>query len=321
MKKFFCLLFIFVTLCCTTMVSVSVTKPSNIDMSEYKNLAIINTKYSEKKKVSFGNVLKQPIKALLGKKDHTAMSNHVTKYTTDSLLRSLSRNNYFNITVYPTLDFIKNDDIDSIIQIEYTKINFFDEFFYDSVPTIDPITQEYTEEEIQYIKREIEYNFTYKVLDINENSIIAEGKFNDTKNDIREVENKYKLKSTEELFENSIDQYTIEISKELSPYTIIERREILNDITNRKIKEANRLVKQSKYDEAYLLYIKEWDANRTFKAGYNAAIILEILGNLPGAVKLMKEVVVKTGHEKAIYDYSRLNSTLEDQTRIKKQLE
>lgn len=320
MKKYVCLLCIFTTLCCTTRVSVSVTKPSNIDMSEYRDLAIINTQYSEEKKITFGDVLKRPIQALLGKKDHNTMSNYVIKYTTDSLLRSLSRNNYFNIATYPSLNSIKDDDIDSIIQIEFTKIIFFDEFYYDSVPTIDPITQEYTEEEIQYIKREIEYSFIYKVLDIKGNNIITEGTFNDIKADIREVENKYKLKTTEELFESSIDHYTIEISKELSPYTKIERREILNDITNRKLKEAKRLVRQANYDEAYLLYIKEWDVNRTFKAGYNAAVILEILGNLPGAVNLMKEVVVETGHDKAIYAYSRLNRTMEDQSRIKKQL-
>lgn len=321
MKKFVSLIYILLTLGCATEVTVNVTKPSSVDMSSYRNLAILDVTYSEKKKVSIGDVLKQPIKALFGKEDHRMMSDYITKYTTESLFRSLSRNNYFYINRFSALDSIKDDNIQSIIQLEYSKINFYDELFYDSVPTIDPITQEYTEEEIQYIKREVEYTFTYKVIDFKANNVITTGTLSDIKADIREIENKYKLKSLKELFENSIDNQTIKISRELSPYTIIERREILSDITNRKLKEANKLVKQSKYDEAYLLYIKEWETNNSFKAGYNAAIILEILGNLPGAVKLMKEVVVKTGHDKAIYDYSRLNRTLEDQTRIKKQLE
>ena len=88
--------------------------------------------------------------------------------------------------------------------------------------------------------------------------------------------------------------------KELRPYTETYYITLLSDKTkDESMKLANQYAKNKKYDLAYQTFMECYEANGYYEAGYNAACLLEVLGDLYNAETLMKDVYQKTSEKKA----------------------
>ena len=69
---------------------------------------------------------------------------------------------------------------------------------------------------------------------------------------------------------------------------------------------ADKLVKDANYKQAIDLYYDIWYDTENVAAGYNAAILFEVHGQIDKAIALMKEVARKTGNPKAVQEVARL---------------
>ena len=65
------------------------------------------------------------------------------------------------------------------------------------------------------------------------------------------------------------------------------------------MKYANELAKKERYTNAYNEFIEVYETTKLFEAGYNAAMLLVVLGKYDDAKILMKELYTETGSQKA----------------------
>ena len=87
-----------------------------------------------------------------------------------------------------------------------------------------------------------------------------------------------------------------------------------------RMEQADELVKGRIYDAALDLFLEVWDDTGNPAAGFNAAILYEITGDLDTAIAQMKEVARRTGEKKAMREYNRLLETQREQQRLQEQL-
>jgi TolB-like protein len=78
------------------------------------------------------------------------------------------------------------------------------------------------------------------------------------------------------------------------------------------MKDALALVKSGSYRPALTRYQAIYSASGEFAAGYNAAIMAEVLGEMNNAIALMGSLYDDTGNPKARTELERMRSTLSD---------
>jgi hypothetical protein len=87
-----------------------------------------------------------------------------------------------------------------------------------------------------------------------------------------------------------------------------------------RMEQADELVKGKLYDAALEIFLDVWQDTGNVAAGFNAAILYEITGDLERAIAQMKELVRLTGEQKAMREYNRLLETQREQQRLQEQL-
>jgi len=95
--------------------------------------------------------------------------------------------------------------------------------------------------------------------------------------------------------EAAIEKFSYSMSRETGPYTTNEKRNIKTGTGNdRRVTEANRLIRQNRYDEALVLYGDIYARNPGAAAGYNTAVLLAANGKYAGALALLTNLNKKT---------------------------
>jgi hypothetical protein len=97
----------------------------------------------------------------------------------------------------------------------------------------------------------------------------------------------------------------------------LERERVIKDKTIlNQLKDADAQTKNGDYRGALAVYNRIYASTSSFAAGYNAAIVTELLGDLPGAITLMRRLAAETGNPRASSEAARLQQYLAERTEL-----
>jgi len=108
------------------------------------------------------------------------------------------------------------------------------------------------------------------------------------------------------------------VAKSIAPYQVTEYRTLATDETkNELMKQADELVEKKMYAEALKIYRNVYAADKNFAAAFNAAILVEISGDMPGAIREMEALAQETQDSRAVNELARMKQTLADEERLR----
>jgi hypothetical protein len=123
------------------------------------------------------------------------------------------------------------------------------------------------------------------------------------------------------LFERMLTSFQSDIGKILAPsYETAHLTLMPNKPKNNLAKNGYKLVESGSLNSSYSLFRDIWDQDLHTPSGYNAALILEALGDLPGALELMQEVCDYSGNEACYEQIARMKAALGKEGEATKQI-
>jgi hypothetical protein len=127
----------------------------------------------------------------------------------------------------------------------------------------------------------------------------------------------FNVKSDKTLALEAIDATFTELTHAFVPYKADEKISLESDTSkNPDMIAAEKLVNKKKYADAGAIYTRVYAETNLFAAGFNAAIMTEMAGDLPGAIAAMDALSQDSGNPKASAELQRMQQTLTDQTRL-----
>lgn len=123
-----------------------------------------------------------------------------------------------------------------------------------------------------------------------------------------------------EVWRRLIDSQVGSMSRELIPFTVTEYRTLAEDTTDNPVmKQAKTLVENGFYERARGLYDEVYASTRNFAAGFNAALMLELEGNIWAAADAMERLSDNTANPQALREWQRMNQTIEEEAQARAQ--
>ncbi|MDR2897369.1 MAG: hypothetical protein LBU99_01045 [Spirochaetaceae bacterium] len=301
---------------CATSVPVQVTKPPVIDMSGVERIAVVPIGFAyERAGVSHFDALffrfsrKYRYKSFL----EDQIARFLTAFFTDAVLAS---GNYFLINTAEFDRVYSWEDaygyaaiVDVYLTGEINELRVDDrEGYVDRKDSEGNIVSDYT------INRTVTLDFTYRFIRAADGRVLGQVHKSGTACDRREGEwARQSITSGMELAKTIIRDQLQYISRELAPWTVTEYRYFESDKTKDPfMKEAEKLVKDRQYAAALGLYSDIYAATGNFAAGYNAAILTELIRDINDAIGMMQDLAYVTGNPKAASEVIRMQRTLAD---------
>ena len=183
----------------------------------------------------------------------------------------------------------------------------------------DPITGQSVEIPLTWVTRRAELGLKYYVVNTETGVIIATRSFESSSESREEKENSRSLPEPLEMYREIVDSFMPEVARQLAPYRVEETRRLKKG-KNPQMKLADRYVKGGIYDRALEIYLDLWKRSQDGAAGYNAAILHEVTGDLDAGISLMKQVVDVHPERWIIREYNRMLDAKQEQERLLKQL-
>lgn len=157
-------------------------------------------------------------------------------------------------------------------------------------------------------KRYVTMEFRYQIVDSKTNEIISFKTVEISDNSFAE-KNPRELPSPYSIIKDEIQYSARKILKEIQPYTVTKYLELMSySSKNIDMKYADELADRGYVQEAFEKFREIYDNQMIYEAGYNAAMLLEALGQLEEAEALMEEVSKKADSKvakralKSLYD-------------------
>lgn len=167
---------------------------------------------------------------------------------------------------------------------------------------------------INYVDRKLSFEFAYRLIRVSDGSVLAEG----TKSGSASYSGpRASAKDTYALAQEVFDSALPSIARQIAPYTVVERRYLEADQAgDPRMKEAAKLAGKAEYARALDLYDGVYADSGNRAAGYNAAIVAELLGDLDGAIARMEGMVANGGGDKAAAELARMERRKADDERL-----
>lgn len=323
---------------CSTSIPVTVTKPAEINMSGNRVIAVLDFRYPVKDKTITGkDLLEWAIFKLIGIDLPKEMSveQNLADYTTSQVIITLLNTGYFQL-VSPqevaqamhggissgttAVDIGKAVKAQAIVNGELYLLDAKDQEWMEERKITDANTGQEQTVYVSMIKRTVWVGMTYQVVNTATGNVVASRSFQNQASTDRELENKRDLPDVEDMYKRLVDQFMPQMAKQLAPYQVREHRTLMRDKTKDvRMEQANELVKGKIYDSALEIFLTVWQGNGNVAAGYNAAILYEVTGQLDAAIEQMKIVVDATADNRAMREYNRLLTEKQEQERLRKQ--
>ena len=323
---------------CSTSIPVTVTKPAEINMSGNRVIAVLDFRYPVKdKSISGKDLLQWAISKLTGLSlpSELNVEQRVAKYTTDQVIVTLLNTGYFQL-VSPqevaqamqggisssttAVDIGKAVKAQAIVNGDLYILDAEDKEWTDERTITDAGTGQEQTVYVPMIRRTVWVGMSYQVVNTATGNVVASRSFESQSSTDRELEDKRDLPDVEEMYTSLLDDFMPKMAKQLAPYQVREHRTLMRDKTKDPLMEqADDLVKGKVYDSALEIFLDIWQQNGNVAAGFNAAILYEVTGQLDMAISQMKSVVDRTADKKAMREYNRLLTVKQEQERLKAQ--
>jgi len=169
-----------------------------------------------------------------------------------------------------------------------------------------------------FLNREVTLEFTYRFIRTSDGSIIDQIVHQGRASDKKYGDKAYSTITSEiELARSIIADMQPRIRKEIAPWKTTEYRSLEADKTkDPRMEEADKLVKDGQYVQALAVFSDVYSKTGNFAAGFNAAIMTEILGDLEKAIVMMQALADSTANPHAVSELERMQQTLADRERL-----
>lgn len=169
-----------------------------------------------------------------------------------------------------------------------------------------------------FAQRELRLHYTYRFVRASDGLILGQISRDGSQRDKRYGDNAFQLlRSEQDMIREILRSHEPAIRKDVAPWQTTEHRSLEKDVAkDPRMEEADRLVKDDAYGQALALFASVYAETGNFAAGYNAAVLTEILGDLPAAIGMMDALGSATGNPKAAKEAERMRRTLAEQERL-----
>ncbi len=332
---------------CASTVQVKGLVPAEIDLGKYRNLAVASTKsfsfnsYSRPsawvRSMGAGNIS-------VASGIPRNLEAQVASYATDRLVNTLQQTGFFRLIQPEVTDaYIAGASVglDSFSLLRQSgatallnsSINYMDcdEYVYSKLRTkwvtVDESGNTVPGHEVvvgtdYYLVQTATVTFSYSIIDLSTGSILAARSFSDKVN--REVElGRYDsfAPSVVPLYTKMIDAFQGGLRKQLAPSWVTKTIYLMdNKPKNEAAKAAYKQVDKGNIQIAYALFLDQWTEARHVPSGYNAALMLEAVGDLNGAIGLLQQVYDYSHNVQCYESLLRMQQALVEQTKAEEQL-
>jgi hypothetical protein len=317
---------------CATSIAFDVVKPAEINMSEYSHLAIFDIEPYE---FSFLDLAGTVVLDLILGRDIDRPTGYTLFLEKDisnkferQLIYSLQQADYFTLIPPSQLRPYKNTKASGAYSNDILINNFNvtasligtieDLRFYEDIIEIETNVDDGNGGTVTIITesflQEVSMDFSYSILDLRTNQIIATRYEKGSRRLVTPIEDidTFRPPKLYDLYAIIISEISSKIRYQLAPRIEREYRFLEKDKTNNMVMEtADQLVKDRNYEQALSLYLEIWHSNRNYAAGYNAAVLYEVMGQLQQAVSLMQDVANQTKNPDAYRKLSQLENELQ----------
>jgi len=295
---------IFMLISCSTTVSTTVTRPAELDMHGARTIAVLPfQKYSPSGFMSGNSKEKDREECCeyISTELEERLAN-VEYYTLESSTRvkvAIEKGRTPPVDVYIT-GYI-NRFTDNVTVSEHKSKNDDDEEVIEHVYT-----------------RDIDMDIVYQIVDSTSNLVLHKNSKSFNASDRAYSRNT--LKSTFDLTRPYLDSFVSELLKKIQPYeekvyfTLLESKS-----KDPEMKLAMKLADNNQIDAACDKFLSIYEETGDFTAGYNAAILLEAMGDLYEARDIMKYLADETGDKRAVKALKNINNEIELSEKLEKQ--
>lgn len=295
---------IFMLISCSTTVSTTVTRPAELDMHGARTIAVLPfQKYSPSGFMSGNSKEKDREECCeyISTELEERLAN-VEYYTLESSTRvkvAIEKGRTPPVDVYIT-GYI-NRFTDNVTVSEHKSKNDDDEEVIEHVYT-----------------RDIDMDIVYQIVDATSNLVLHKNSKSFNASDRAYSRNT--LKSTFDLTRPYLDSFVSELLKKIQPYeekvyfTLLESKS-----KDPEMKLAMKLADNNQIDAACDKFLSIYEETGDFTAGYNAAILLEAMGDLYEARDIMKYLADETGDKHAVKALKNINNEIELSEKLEKQ--
>jgi TolB-like protein len=161
--------------------------------------------------------------------------------------------------------------------------------------------------------REVRMAFNYSVTRTRDGSII--GVVNKNLSSSSSSENFRELKTPQVLVQEIVANGMRLVSRDVAPYTVTERRalqkiESKDKAMKQRAKDADAMVKAGNYHNAREAFLEIYRDTQSMAAAYNICLLIEVTGDLQGALSFMQGVYTTTGNPKARDEIIRIERAI-----------
>lgn len=329
---------------CQTVISIPYTQPSNIDMSQYRNIAVASaSKYEGSQSLPFyvryDNYIYAPgiiYPEYFTSYSYSDVNSTAAKELTKMVSKVFNSSSYYSALSTEKTDtyislyrigkdpsaLLKNDGIDALIIPKITSLRT-DEYIdvrvvkdYKGVETI-----RYT------LYRTVDISFTLTVLDTATDRIVTVREYRASNSDWEVFDPNYyiftTLLSEQQLVADALSDKISEIVADFIPtrrYTDVTLKD--NKPKNESVEEAYKAAENGNLDYALTLFKKTYDESGHVPSGYNAALILASGGDIESALSILSDIRSNGRDDSEVnYLYSKLVALKAKNEEAKKQYE
>ncbi|MDA3835651.1 MAG: hypothetical protein PF495_19945, partial [Spirochaetales bacterium] len=259
--------------------------------------------------------------------DRIYLDDENADYMTDQTIRTLTGTNYFTIVSpdrlrpyqgYSRNSVVTNRMLAEDLGVDAVLIGIIHDMDYDErienreVSVRDDTANNndggYTTAVESYFVQNVELQASYSIIDVKNGQVLASKYLSgrdSSRTRIKDADS-FTAPLLEPMYRTIIRNLQSDIRRQLAPYYVREYRNLKAEKGNERFDTAKKLIQRSQYREALDLYIEMWNDTENFAAGYNAAILYEVIGQYNSALAMSKEVYDVTGNLDAYDQYKRL---------------
>ena len=330
---------------CQTSLSIPYTQPSNINMSQYRSVAVASaSKYSGYQSLPrFVRYIDD-----FYSDSRFVFYNYATSYSYDSVnsttaseLTRMVEKVFASSSYYSTLSTDKTDTYISLYKIgrdpsEMLQADGVDALIVPRITSLRSdeyidmdIVKDYrgTEKVVYTLYRTVDISFTLTVLDTSTNRIVAIKEYSTSAVSHESFDPKYyyftSILSEQDLVSSALSDKISEIIADFIPtrrYAEVTFKD--NSPKNESVEEAYKAAKNDNFDYALTLFRNAWENSRHVPSGYNAALILASRSDYDGALEILSEIRSMGLDDREVDRfYSRLTALKAKNEEAKKQYE
>jgi len=324
----------FILMGCGPMVRLHRLKPAEINMSAMRRLTVLDFNYSHGRYNSAGDLILTIISRSAGLNYGDDYENRKTaSYIANKLRAALINTHYFEIINPSKLRDISLNNgaelkevsrtlgIDAILAGKLDDAVCELEPFFMKEKIYEPSQKQEIIVKVPWKRQKCRLSLSYSIIKTIDNTLVSEKYFSEYRSEEVSLENLTNLHEPEYWFEQMIDTIIPKISRQLVPYEITETRFLKSDKTyDPEMKRAATLAEAGSLTRARNLFLQRWQTTANPAAGYNAAILYEVTGDLEKALQLLGDVIKIDSSYSITREHRRVLEALEERKRAEEQL-